>query len=115
MRVAHLPAGVFERPPRHVGEPKGSSPLQARQPRAVGHRVPLVQLRVRVDDLRVLQHPFAESVRHGGDGEDAAQTYIKSRLTHNSVLLTEPRPQPRPRPRAGGPFTRRTILLLPRT
>ena len=30
---------------------------------------------------------LAEAVGHGGDGEDAAQTFIKSRLGHDSVLL----------------------------
>src|SRR5262245_29211783 len=113
MRVAHLPAGVFVWPPRHVGDPQGSAPLQPRQPRAVGHRMPLVQVGVRVDDLRVLQHPFAEVVHHGGDVADTAQTFIKSRLTHNSVLLTQPRPSGA-RSRAGGPVTSRTVLLLPR-
>jgi hypothetical protein len=49
--------------------------------------MPLVQLGVRVDDLRVPQHPVAEVVGHGGNGEDATQTFIKSRLSHDSVLL----------------------------
>ena len=49
--------------------------------------MPLVQVGVRVDDLRVLQHPLAEAVGHGSDGEDAAQTFIKSRLGHDSILL----------------------------
>src|SRR5262249_29651598 len=103
MRIAHLLAGVQEWPARLHGQPPGSAPLQARHPGVVGHRVPLVQLGVRVDDLRVLYQPVAEVVDYGGDVEDAAQTFIKSRLTHDSVLLTEPRPQPRPRSRAGGP------------
>jgi len=47
----------------------------------------VLQLGVRVDDLRVLQEPVAEVVDHGRDVEDAAQTFIKSRLTHDSVLL----------------------------
>ena len=62
------------------GEPEGSSPLQPRHPRAVGHRMPLVQLGVRVDDLRIPQQPVAEVVHFGGDGEDAAQTFIKIRF-----------------------------------
>jgi hypothetical protein len=84
MRIAHLSAGVFEWPPRQRGEPQGSSPLEARQPRAVRHRMLLVQLGVCVDDLRVLQQPVAEVVYYGGDGEDAAKTFIKSRLGHDS-------------------------------
>jgi hypothetical protein len=35
--------------------------------------MPLVQLGVRVDDLRVPQQPVAEVVYYGGDGEDAAK------------------------------------------
>src|SRR5215469_16447867 len=101
MRIAHPQARVLKRPPRHVGNPQGSAPLQARHPCAVGHRMPLVQLRVRVDDLLVPQQPVAEVVDYGGDGEDAPQTLIKSRLTHNSVLLTEPQPRLRPWSRSG--------------
>src|SRR5215471_18243463 len=67
--------------------PTGSSPLQARHPRVVGHRMPLAQFGVRVDDLRVLHQPVAEVVDDGGDGEDAAKTFIKSRLCHDCVLL----------------------------
>src|SRR5215469_3786442 len=115
MRIAHLLAGVQERPPRLHREPPGPAPLQARHPGVVGHRVPLVQLRVCVDDLRILQQPVAEVVDHGGDVEDTAQTLIKSRLTHNFILLTEPQPHPRAWSRAGGLFMRRTVLLLPRT
>ena len=48
--------------------------------------MPLVQLGVRVDDLRVPQQPVAEVVYDGGDGEDAAKTFIKSRLGHDFVL-----------------------------
>src|SRR5215831_17887129 len=114
MRVTHLFSGIQEWPPRLHGEPPGSAPLQARHPRVVGHRMPLMQLGVRVDDLRVLQQPVAEVVDHGRDVEDATQTLIKSRLTHGSVLLTKPRAHPRPAPRRR-PFMRRTVLLLPRT
>src|SRR5215813_13040367 len=92
MRIAHLQACVLEWPPRPHGDPQGSSPLQARHPRVVGHRMPLAQFGVRVDDLRVLHQPVAEVVDDGGDGEDAAETFIKSRLTHDSVL---PRATPR--------------------
>src|SRR5215470_15301305 len=87
MRIAHLQAGVLEWPPRLHGDPQGSAPLQARQPRVVGHRMPLAQLGVRVDDLRVLHQPVAEVVDDRGDGEDAAQTFIKSRFCHDSALL----------------------------
>src|SRR3954453_17061966 len=86
MRVAHLFSGVQEWPPRLHGQPQGSAELQARHPGAVGLRVPLVQLGVPVDDLRVLNPPVAEVVDHGRDVEDAAQTLIKSRLTHDSAL-----------------------------
>src|SRR5215472_5101874 len=101
MRVTHLFSGTQEWSPRLHAEPPGSAPLQARHPRVVGHRMPLVQLGVRVDDLRVLHQPVAEIVDHGRDVEDAAQTLIKSRLTHDSVLLTKLRPTPA-RPRTGG-------------
>src|SRR5215471_18301593 len=87
MRIAHLQACVLEWSPRLHGDPQGSSPLQARHPRVVGHRMPLAQFGVRVDDLGVLHQPVAEVVDDGGDGEDATQTLIKSRLTHDSVLL----------------------------
>src|SRR5215510_12210678 len=87
MRIAHLQAGVLEWPPCLHGHPQGSSPLQARHPRVVRHRMPLAQLGVRVDDLRVLHQPVAEVVDDGGDGEDAAKTFIKSRFCHDSVLL----------------------------
>src|SRR5215475_3277337 len=86
MRIAHLQARVLERPPRLHGDPQGSSPLQARHPRVVRHRMPLAQFGVRVDDLRVLHQPVAEVVDDGGDGEDATQTLIKSRFCHDSVL-----------------------------
>src|SRR5262249_32340236 len=101
------------------GEPPGSAPHQARHPRVVGHRMPLVQLGVRVDDLRVLQQPVAEVVDHGRDVEDATQTLIKSRLTHGSVLPratpTEPRPTPRPEPGRSRPssHTKTQPLSLP--
>src|SRR5215472_3966051 len=87
MRIAHLQACVLERPPRLHGDPQGSSPLQARHPRVVRHRMPLAQFGVRVDDLRVLHQPVAEVVDDGGDGEDAAKTFVKSRFCHDSVLL----------------------------
>src|SRR5262249_50548829 len=87
MRIAHLQARVLERPPRLHGDPQGSSPLQARHPRPVRHRVPLAQFGVRVDDLRILQQPVAEVVDDGGDGEDAAKTFVKSRFSHDSALL----------------------------
>jgi hypothetical protein len=48
--------------------------------------MPHVQLGVGVDDLRVLQQPVAEAVDDGGDGEDATQAFIKSRLRHDSLL-----------------------------
>ena len=56
--------------------------------------MPLVQVGVRIDDLRVIQQPVAEIVDYGGDGEDAAKTFIKRRLGHGSPplvggLLTE--------------------------
>src|SRR5262249_15125638 len=92
MRIAHLQARVLEWPPRLHGDPQGSSPLQAWHPGVVGHRMPLVQLGVRVDDLRVPHQPVAEVVDDGGDGEDAAETFIKSRFCHDSVL---PRVTPR--------------------
>src|SRR6516225_2874318 len=87
MRIAHLQAGVLEWPPRLHGDPQGSSPLQARHPRVVRHRMPLAQFGVRVDDLRVLHQPVAEVVDDGGDGEYAAETFIKSRFCHDSALL----------------------------
>src|SRR6516165_6555066 len=87
MRIAHLQAGVLEWPPRLHGDPQGSSPLQARHPRVVCHRMPLMHFGVRVDDLRVLHQPVAEVVYDCGDGEDAAETFIKSRFCHDSVLL----------------------------
>src|SRR5215471_16375148 len=87
MRIAHLQACVLEWPPRLHGDPQGSSPLQARHPRVVGLRMPLAQFGVRVDDLRVLHQPVAEVVDDGGDGEDAAETFIKSRFCHDSALL----------------------------
>src|SRR5215469_7089344 len=87
MRIAHLQACVLEWPPRLHGDPQGSAPLQARHPRVVGHRMPLVQFGVRVDDLRVLYQPVAEVVDDGRDGEDAAEAFIKSRFCHDSVLL----------------------------
>src|SRR6516162_769118 len=87
MRIAHLQACVLEWPPRLHGDPQGSSPLQARHPRVVCHRMPLAQFGVRVDDLRVLHQPVAEVVDDGGDGEDAAQTLVKSRFCHDSALL----------------------------
>src|SRR5215468_11860610 len=87
MRIAHLQACVLEWPPRLHGDPQGSSPLQARHPRVVGLRMPLAQFGVRVDDLRILHQPVAEVVDDGGDGEDAAETFIKSRFCHDSVLL----------------------------
>src|SRR5215510_12898737 len=87
MCIAHLQAGVLEWPPRLHGDPQGSAPLQARHPRVVCHRMPLMQLGVRVDDLRVLHQPVAEVVDDGGDGEDAAETFVRSRLSHDSVLL----------------------------
>src|SRR5215469_10327415 len=87
MRVAHLSAGVQEWPARLHGDPPGPSPLQTRQPRVVGHRMPLVQLGVRVDDLWVLQEPVAEVVDDGGNGEDATQAFIKSWFCHDFVLL----------------------------
>src|SRR5215469_6402532 len=93
MRIAHLQTCVLEWPPRLHGDPQGSSPLQARHPRVVCHRMPLAQFGVRVDDLRVLHQPVAEVVDDGGDGEDATQTLIKSRFCHDSVL---PRATPRP-------------------
>src|SRR5215469_15213907 len=86
MRIAHLQACVLEWPPRLHGHPQGPSPLQARHPRVVRHRMPLAQLGVRVDDLRVLHQPVAEVVDDGGDGEDAAKAFIKSRFGHDSVL-----------------------------
>src|SRR5262245_2890287 len=92
MRIAHLQAGVLEWPPRLHGDPQGSAPLQARHPRVVGDRMPLAQFGVRVDDLRFLHQPVACVVVDGGDGEDAAPTFIKSRLCHDSVL---PRATPR--------------------
>src|SRR5215470_12923197 len=119
MRIAHLFAGVQERPPRLHGQPPGPAPLQARHPGLVGHRMPLVQLGVRVDDLRVPQQPVAEVVDHGRDVEDATQTLIKSRLTHGSVLPratpTEPRPTPRPEPGRSRPsyHTKTQPLSLP--
>src|SRR6516165_12805761 len=87
MRIAHLQARVLEWPPRLHGDPQGSSPLQARHPRVVCHRMPLAQFGVRVDDLRVLHQPVAEVVDDGGDGEDAAETLIKSRFCHDCALL----------------------------
>src|SRR5215475_14065311 len=87
MRIAHLQACVLEWPPRLHGDPQGSSPLQARHPRVVCHRMPLAQFGVRVDDLRVLHQPVADVVDDGGDGEDAAETFIKSRFCHDSALL----------------------------
>src|SRR5215471_17314276 len=86
MRIAHLQACVLEWPSRLHGDPQGPSPLQARHPRVVRHRMPLVQLGVRVDDLRVLHQPVAEVVDDGGDGEDAAKTFIKSWFCHDFVL-----------------------------
>src|SRR5690349_20180336 len=96
MRIAQLSAGVLEWPPRYRGEPQGSEPLETRQPRMVGHRMPFVQLGVRGDDLRVLHYSFAEVVTDGGDGEDATQTFIQRWLCHDFVLpwvcvLTGPR------------------------
>src|SRR5215831_4679101 len=86
MRIAHLQACVLEWPSCLHGDPQGSSPLQARHSRMVGHRMPLAQFGVRVDDLRVLHQPVAEVVDDGGDGEDAAETFVKSRFCHDSVL-----------------------------
>src|SRR5262249_54650007 len=87
MRIAHLQACVLEWPPRLHGDPQGSSPLQARHPRVVGHSMPLAQFGVRVDDLRVLHQPVAEVVDDGGDGEDAAETFITSRFCDVFALL----------------------------
>jgi len=97
MRVTHLFSGVQEWPPGLHGEPPGPAPLQARHPRVVGHRMPLVRLGVRVGDLRVLHQPVAEVVDHGGDVADAAQTFIESRLgmTPPSLLSCGP-PAPGP-------------------
>src|SRR5215469_71712 len=101
MRIAHLQACVLEWPPRLHGDPQGSAPLQARHPRVVDDRMPLAQFGVRVDDLRVLHQPVAEVVDDGGAGEDAAQTFIKSRFGHDSVPLSTAA-HLRPRSRAGG-------------
>src|SRR5262249_32346447 len=87
MRIAQVEAGVFEWPPGLRREPQRSPKLQARHPGVVGHRVPLVQLGVRINDGRVLQQPVAEAVDYGGDGEDAAQTLIKSWLAQDSSPL----------------------------
>jgi hypothetical protein len=56
-----------------------------------------MQLGVCLDDLWVLQEPVAEVVHYGDDGEDATQTFIKSRLCHDFFLLVvclfaEPQP-----------------------
>jgi hypothetical protein len=53
---------VSRLPTRLHGEPPGSAPLQPRQPGVVRLGMPLVQLGVRVDDLRVLGQPIAEVV-----------------------------------------------------
>src|SRR5215472_9069772 len=70
---------VYWNGPRLHGNPQGSSPLQARHPRMVRRRMPLAQFGVRVDDLRVPQQPVAEVVDDGGNSEDAAKTFVKSR------------------------------------
>src|SRR5215467_2441667 len=72
--------------------PTGFFPTSGPASAVVGHRMPLAQFGVRVDDLRVLHQPVAEVVDDGGDGEDAAETFIKSRFCHDSVL---PRATPR--------------------
>src|SRR5215467_11392983 len=67
--------------------PTGFFPTSGPASAVVGHRMPLAQFGVRVDDLRVLHQPVAEVVDDGGDGEDAAETFIKSRFCHDCVLL----------------------------
>jgi len=65
--------------------------------------VPLVQLGVRVDDLRFITSRSLKSLTTAAMLKMPPQTFIKSWLTHDSVILTEPRPDPRPGPAQAGP------------
>src|SRR5215468_3252316 len=115
MRIAQVEAGVIEWATRLRGEPQRSSKLQSRHPGVVGHRVPLMQLGVRIDDGLVLQQPVAEAVDYSGDGEDSAETLVKSRLAHDSAPSLNHRPGP---PLAGQcsqryvPHTSGTLVAL---